>query len=154
MNLSPYELVLIAGGFTFIGALVGGWIGYKNALCIYNITEFNKSANKFREAFTEEIRFIDRFYAADRASRDIPEVLAAAADKHETALIIFKDGFLCETQRTEIEKAWQAYTGDDKLMGKYTFRQYATKGNIKDGESIRQLALNNINNILKFAKHK
>lgn len=154
MNISPYELVLIAGGFTIVGALVGGWIGYKNALSIYNITEFNKAASKFREAFTEEIRFIDRFYAVDRSSMDIPEVLSYAADKHETALIIFKDGFLCEGQRAEIENAWKTYTGDNKLMGKYTFRQYATKGNIKDGESIRQLAITNINNLLKFAKRK
>jgi hypothetical protein len=127
---------------------------HKNASDLMRRQEFNKAATDFRISFIEEIRFIDRDYAVDRASRDIPEVLAAAADRHETALIIFKDGFVCENQRAEIEKAWKAYTGDDIITGKHTFRQYATRGNLKDGANIRKLALSRINDLLKFADPK
>ena len=135
-----------------LGALLTGPITYYFTKKLALRQTFNNAAINFRLSFIDEIRFIDRFYAVDRAGRDIPEVLVSAADKHETALIVFKDGFLSKSQRTEIEKAWQAYTGDDKLMGKYTFRQYATKGNLKDGEKIRQLVLGRINALLKFAE--
>lgn len=112
-----------------------------------------EAANKFRESFTEEIRFINRDFAIDRAGRDIPVILAAAADKHEAALITFM-AVLSERKKAKIKNTWKTYTGDDKVTGKYTFRQYATKGKIKDGESIRQLVLSRINNLLKFADPK
>jgi len=156
---------IIGVGGTIIGVILGVFVTHyfskrlvrmthENAIDLMRRQEFNKAATAFRISFIEEIRFINRDYAADRANRDIPEVLAAAADSHETALIIFKDVFLCETQRIEIEKVWKEYTGDDKLMGKYTFKQYATRGNLKDGENIRKLALSRINNLLKFAEIK
>jgi len=154
VSLSAYEITLISGGFTLAGVLLGVWVGYYFSIRLINRQEFNKAAIDFRIAFIEEIRFIDHDYAIDRAGRDIPEVLAAAADSHETALIIFKDVFLSKTQRNEIEKAWKAYTGDDKITGKYTFRQYATHGKLKDSENIRKLALARIENILKFADPK
>jgi hypothetical protein len=115
--------------------------------------KFIDASNKFREAFFDEIRFINRDYAVDRAGRDIPEVLAAAADKHETALIAFME-VLNKRKKTNIKKAWNTYTGNDKVTGKYTFRQYATYNKFKDAENIRQRALDRIDDILKFAKPK
>lgn len=146
--------VILAGPVTYYFSKVLVKMTHKNAIDLMRRQEFNKAATDFRISFIEEIRFIDRFYAVDRADRDIPEVLAAAADKHETALIIFKDGFLCEPQRTKIEKAWKEYTGEEKLMGKYTFRQYATYNKFKDAENIRKDALSRINALLKFAESK
>lgn len=144
------EFQIIIAIIAAIALIPATWI----PLHIFRIGRFNRAAEKFKETFVEEIRFINRDYTLDRARRDIPEVLAAAADRHETAFIIFKDGFLCKNQRTEIEKAWKAYTGDDKLMGKYTFRQYATYGNFKDAENIRKCVLDRINALLKFAEPK
>lgn len=115
--------------------------------------KFLEVANKFRESFTEEIRFIDRSFAVDRAGRDIPEVLNAEFDKHERAFIAFM-GVLSERKKAKIKEAWQAYTGDDKVTGKYTFKQYTTYHNFKDGEKIRNTALKNINALLEFAKPK
>ena len=147
---------VVTGVFTLLGSIVGSVmgavIGYLVSIRVSDRREFQKAATDFRISFVEEIRFIDRFYTADRASRDIPDVLVAAADKHETALIIFKDGFLCEKQRAEIEKAWKAYTGNDTLMGKHTFKQYATHGNLRDGEKNRKLARDHINELLGFAE--
>lgn len=112
---------------------------------------FNEAADRFKEAFTEEIRFIDRSYALDRAFRDIPEVLAAASGKHEAALIKFMI-VLSERNKKKIKKAWKEYTGENKLMGEYTFNQYATYGKIKDAKNIRNNALNRVEKILSFAK--
>lgn len=139
---------------TMLGALISGPLTYYFATKLIRKQEFNQACATFKIAFIEEMRFIDRFYAVDRAGRDIPEVLAAATDSHERALLIFKEGFLCEKQRVEIEKAWKEYTGETKLTGKYTFAQYATKGNFKEEENIRKLALARIEKLLEFAKHK
>jgi len=114
---------------------------------------FNEAADRFKETFVEEIRFLDRSYAFDRTLRDIPEVLAAASSKHEAALIKFMI-VLNKNKRKEIKKAWKEYTGENKIMGEYTFNQYATYGNIKDAKSIRNNALNHLEKILSFAKQK
>ena len=145
--MSYFEIIIAV--IAVVALIPATWI----PLHIFRAGKFNNAAEKFKEAFTEEVRFINRDYAVDRAGRDIPEILAAAADKHEKAFVVFKDGFLSKFQRTEIEKAWKTYTGDDKLMGKYTFRQYATHNKFKDAENIRRLALERIEEILKFAKH-
>ena len=137
-----------------LGALLTGSITYCVSKNLMGKQEFNKSAALFRDAFIEEKRFIDRFYAVGRAGKDIPEILAASADKHERALVIFKDGYLDKMQRLNIEETWKIYTGEDKHLGKYTFKQYTTKGKIKDAEKNRKIALERIEKLLSFAKPK
>lgn len=154
MNLSAYEIALISGGFALVGVFIGVLINYYFSIRLMKRQDFNKAATDFRICFIDQIRFIDRDYAIERTGRDIPKVLSDAVDRHETALIIFKDGFLCKNQRAKMEKAWKEYTGQKKTMGKYTFEQYATHGNLKDGESIRKLARSRIENLLKFADPK
>ncbi len=139
--------------FSIIPTLIGILLGNYFAFGRDRRKEFNKAATDFRAAFNEETRFIDQTYAVDRAGKDIPGVLAAAAEKHEHALIIFKD-FLSKRKRTNIEKAWKEYTGEEKLMGKYTFKQYATYGKFKDAGNIRKLALSRIEKLLKYADPK
>ena len=139
--------------FLIITTLIGFLFGNYFAFGRDRIKEFNKAAADFRATFVEEIRFIDPTYAVDRAGKDIPEVLAATADKHEHALIVFKE-YLSKRKRTNIEKAWKEYTGETKLMGKYTFDQYVTYGKIKDAGNIRKLALSRIEKLLEFADPK
>ena len=143
MNLSPYELVLIAGGFTVIGALVGGWIGYKNALSIYNVTEFNKAAYELRNAFIIQLNFLK--YSVNSGSGDtsnIGEYLKTHYVKsHLIALEVFRN-YLSTKERKAIDKAWSEYCN---------FNQYSDKNN---QEAIRKLALKNLEDVLEFAKHK
>lgn len=115
--------------------------------------KFLEVANKFRESFTEEIRFIDRTFAVDRAGRDIPEVLSAGFDKHERAFIAVME-VLSERKKAKIKEAWQTYIGDDKLMGKPTFRQYANNGIKNRIKGNDKIALDRINALLKFAEPK
>jgi hypothetical protein len=143
LNLSPYELVLIAGGLTVIGALVGGWIGYKNALSIYNITEFNKAAYELRNAFIVQLNLLK--YNVNSGSGDtsnIGEYLRAHyVSNHLKAFETFK---CCLTPREieSIDKAWGEYCN---------FKQYSDKNN---QEAMRKLALKNLEGVLEFAKHK
>ena len=151
MELGAYEIALIGGGFTLLGAIIGGYIGYYFSGQLLSKQEFNKAAAEFRAAFVDEIRVIDSFYSIDIESTSIPNTLANAIEKHEKALMIFKDGFLCETDRTEIQKAWNEYTCHEQpIGGRYSFSDYK---NIQKNDSAK-LALERINNVLKFAKRK
>lgn len=145
MNLSPYELVLIAGGFTIIGALVGGWIGYKNALGIYNITAFNKAATAFRNAFLCELIYL-KYNAClpecERTYTTLQEFLRAGhIHRHLKAFDIFRD-HLSTKERVAIGKVWEEYCN---------FEQYSNKDN---EAALKKVALQNIEKLLKFAEHK
>lgn len=145
MNLSPYELVVIAGGFTVIGALVGGWIGYKNALGIYNITEFNKAATAFRNAFRCELIYLKHdtlLPECERTYTGLQEFMRAGyLFRHLKAFDIFRD-HLSAKERIAIDKAWKEYC---------KFEQYSNKDN---EAALKKVALDNIEKLLKFAEHK
>lgn len=145
--MNGFEIVIAV--IAVIALIPATWI----PLHIFRVGNFNKAAYKFKEAFIEEIKFIDRTFAVDRAGRDIPEILADAFDKHEHALIAFKSA-LGKRKRDNIEKAWKKYTGEEIVTGKYTFRQYTTYGKFKEAENIRKLSLSRIGNLLKFADPK
>lgn len=143
MNLDPYELVLIAGGFTVIGALVGGWVGYKNALGIYKITEFNKAADKFRDAFITQLNVLESDVNSGRGdTSNIGEYLKShRVSTHLNAFRTFKYS-LSDSEGKAIDKAWSKYCD---------FAQYSDKNNQKEA---RALALKNLEGVLKFTKHK
>ena len=146
MNLSAYEIALIAGGFTIIGALLGSWIGYRNALKINIIMEFNKAAAEFRAAFIEEQRLLDPNSFADRASAgSASSILKNAIHNHERAMIIFEP-FVCKSQIEEYKQAWRDYAGENN-----NFPQYTGDTALKKEEG-RKLALSNIEKLLKFAQ--
>lgn len=143
MNLSPYELVLIAGGFTVIGALVGGWIGYKNALSIYNVAEFNKAADKFRDTFIVQLNVLESdVNSGSGDTSNIGEYLRAHyVGTHLNAFRTFKYS-LSDNEGKAIDKAWAKY---------YDFAQYSDKNNQKEA---RAIALKKLEDVLKFAKTK
>jgi hypothetical protein len=143
LNLSPYELVLIAGGFTVVGALVGGWIGYKNALSIYTISTFNKAADKFRDTFIVQLNVLESdVNSGSGDTSDIGGYLNSHyVATHLNAFGTFKK-CLSARKRKAIDKAWEKYCD---------FKQYSDKNNQKE---MRKLALKNLEDVLKFAKHK
>lgn len=143
MNLSPYELVLIAGGFTVIGALVGGWVGYKNALSIYNITEFNKAAAKFRIAFINQLNYLKSdVNTGSGDTSNIGEYLHSHyVSYHLIAFEVFRN-YLIPKEKVAIGEAWEKYRN---------FAQYSDKNN---ETKMKKLALKHLKDVLKFAKHK
>jgi hypothetical protein len=87
--------------------------------------KFIEKSIRFISAFNNELRFIDYTNNMDRAGKDIPDILRTAYDGHESAYLIFRKN-LGWINKIRIEKAWKKYTGDDKYLGKPTFRQHAT----------------------------
>ena len=48
MHLTAYEIALIGGGFTIVGALLGGWITYRFALCLSKINAIREAGARLR----------------------------------------------------------------------------------------------------------
>jgi hypothetical protein len=144
LNLSPYEIALIAGGFTIIGVLLGAWIGYKNALKLYNIVEFNKATTIFRNAFSNELIFLKHNAIVGKmgSTDNLGECLRAGyIARHLKAFEIFKT-YLTPKERMAIEKKWEKYCN---------FAQYSDKANEVE---LKKLAIERIEEILKFAEHR
>ncbi len=159
MSLSPYELVLIAGGFAILGAIIGGWIGLRNALRLYHIAEFNKATIEFKNAFLPEITFLrHNANIGDLGnSSDLGELLQFGyINRHLRAFEIFR-GNLSSNVRKSIDQAWQEYCCHPDNPNVPFFEQYSWKaiGKGKSSEEeLKRLALNRIKKILGFAKPK
>jgi hypothetical protein len=160
LNLSAYEIALIAGGFTIIGALLGAWIGYRNALKLHSIVEFNKAATEFRNAFLHELIFLRHNASTPEGERNYTTLNEFLQDgyihRHLRAFEIFKN-YLSPSERVNIAKAWKEYCCHPDSPSIPFFEQYSWKvaNRGKDYEKqLKVLALNRIENILKFAKPK
>jgi hypothetical protein len=145
LNLSPYQIALIAGGFSIIGVLLGAWIGYRNALKLHGIVEFNKAATAFRNAFLCELIFLKydaHLPECERTYTNPQELLRAGYSfRHLKAFNIFRD-YLSNKEKVAIDKAWKEYC---------KFEKYPSKDNEAD---LKKVALKNIEKILQFAKYK
>jgi hypothetical protein len=121
LNLSAYEIALIAGGFTIIGTLLGAWITYRNALEIQKVTEFNKAAALFRTTFTDELRELKRLIEYDKViSEDkVLQMLNSCRTKFDNACINFRP-YIIQSQKVRFDNAWREYChpqgGDPKQM--------------------------------------
>ncbi|MCK4828210.1 hypothetical protein KA005_71430 [bacterium] len=161
MQTSPYEIALIAGGFTIIGALIGGWIGYRNALRLHNITEFNKAAADFRNAFLPLTTFLK--YNANigglGSSNNLREILRTGYLCHLKALEIFKS-YLSATDRAAINNAWDEYCHPKGIPQNpnekrdFRFDGYMGIEESEGADKAKEVALQKIYKILKVADFK
>lgn len=149
---------LIGLGGIIVGAIIAGPITYffsrklineshKNALAIIKITEFNKAAASFRASFIKEQRLLTLDSVADKTGLTAVDIIKEAIDRQEIAMIRFEP-FVCESDIDAYKKAWKEYAGDSKH-----FEQYSTVRHIDIPEK-KKLALDRINNLLKYAKPK
>jgi hypothetical protein len=151
---------IIGVGGAIIGVIIAGPITYffsrklireshLDDLATINITEFNKAAATFRSAFIKEQRFLSYDSLADRTGTNACDIIKAAINRHEIAMIRFKP-FVCKAQLDDYEKAWNEYAGNSKH-----FEQYSGSNiNIFEAQKRRALALSRIENLLKFADPK
>jgi len=167
LNLSAYEIVTIAGGFTIIGALIGAWATYRlsiklsqraydNAIDLMQRQEFNKAAAEFRNVFLPETTFLKHHanIGGLGSSNNLHEILNSGYLRQLKALEIFKS-YLSSKERANIDKVWQEYCRRTDDPNVFYFEQYSTKNVSKEREKeLKELALQKIEEILKFAKHK
>jgi hypothetical protein len=149
LNFGPYEIALIGGGFTLLGVLVGGLIGYRFSLALVKRQEFAKAASAFKSAFIQELRYLDHRYAPNRMGSDgVYKTLSDAFDRHEIAVINFRP-YLCRKQRIGFDRAWDDYC--NKENGRPHFMIYAEPENMFDADTQRKVYLKHLNKLLTYA---
>jgi hypothetical protein len=60
MFLTPYQLALVAGGFTILGALLNNWIGHLLVVGRDKKNRLIAARLAFRDSFTPAIRIIEK----------------------------------------------------------------------------------------------
>lgn len=126
LKLSAYEITLIAGGFTIIGALVGSFIGYRNALNIYKLSELNKAVAQFRSAFYPEILFLkNRIGSPETSSTDTSVHLflnTGFVNRHAKAFLVYTSA-LPRRKINSAQAAWDEYQENTKQFTSNPMKQ-------------------------------
>ncbi len=162
---------IIAGilgvGGTIIGAFVGNCMARKtssdaisasnrNAIDLIQRQEFNNASAIFRNIFLPETTYLkhNANIGGLGSSSNLHEILSAGYLRQLKALVIFKI-YLSGEDRINIDKAWHQYCHHPDNPNDLYFEQYSTKNVSKERENeLKNIALNRIENLLKFAKHK
>jgi hypothetical protein len=172
MFLTPYQLALIAGGFTILGALLGNWISHRFSDYRDRRKERNDAAAKFRSAFTEIVKTIRESQPGIRARRqtDFFQLFTDSYHTQYDAMLHFKD-YLNDKEQEAIEKAWEnhcwdGYLDEKESHGPFLHYHYNSEVEMRDGEplitktldeafnEVKQLATENVEKLLSFAKPK
>lgn len=155
----------IEPGNLSLGVLAGGLIGiFAGHYLTKSRSEedrVNKAATEFHCAFTSIIVTLSDLERGDNDSA-IMEPLLAKYVTQRNALVRFKI-FLSESDRTKIENAWNDYCYDNDpndgskpevsdRFKKYSLFRYCHSNPTEAFENMRQLALDNIDSLLSFAK--
>jgi hypothetical protein len=154
---------------TVLGVLIGGPVTYyyakiliqethKNATDLTQRQEFNNAAAEFRNAFLYELIFLKHnacIPEGERTYTTLNEFLFAGyVHRHLKAVEIFRN-HLSTKDRANIEKTWQKYCKRPDDPNVLYFEQYSTKNVSNERErELKELALERIEEILEFAKHK
>jgi len=158
--------------------LIGAWIGgiiskrasmeavkssNQNAVILIQQQEFNKAATVVRSAFVDVLLFLEFGVTSEldpvRDDIKICDFLRSFAAGQLKAIIEFKP-FLSECERIGIERAWDEYCHPEGIPeDKSEKRNFILDGYFhieesSSGEKAKKIALEKINNILKFASFK
>lgn len=124
---------------------------HENTIEISKITNYNRAATKFREAFTEELVIIES--RVKGRTPDTDEILEAAFQKHLRAVNEFRH-FLPEKDIPAFDNAWAEC---HKIDGEHDYKQYAeefTGFHNNHSRDPHMAAIERIAMLLKFAAPK
>jgi len=147
MQISAYDLALIAGGFTIIGALVGAIAAYWLAICLEKNKEHRAACATFRAAFAPTLAFI--YIAKHHGNHDQPDIdtyLKNALLDHGSAIEKFRPFIQCN-DCASYQKAWEDYR-NISAMDSYSAAVEAKTQN----SQLTEFYENKMLNILRFAK--
>lgn len=118
MQLTAYEIALIAGGFGIVGALLGALLSYRFAIKLANIN----AANAARQAETNAFRDARAMFRAAFAPAIAQIYLARHHGTHDTPIVgnILKDSLVAHASAIEefrpfvcdsaaYQEAWEQY---------------------------------------------
>jgi hypothetical protein len=135
----------------FLGVIIGSLLVYRFSIRLARRQNFNVIAEKFRAALSDEIK------ALRYTSEDPAEILSRSFTKHETAVSELKL-VLGRCDKKGLEKAWKAYNPYVQHPGNHELpsmsQYYGLQSPDIEPEAVRNVAIERIENLLKFAKPK
>jgi hypothetical protein len=144
MQLSPYEIALVAGGFTILGAILGSWLTFRFSLELSNINSIRLAGIRLRDAFSPELTKLQTSDAL--GITEIPDMLKFSFHKHQAAVNEFRF-FLKGKQLDGFDKAWREYYYDPNEETP-KFIQYTD-----ELDPDHEIAIKRIQAILEFTKN-
>ncbi len=142
MNVCPYGITLIAGGFTILGVLIGVLVTYYFALRLASINSRRDAGRRLREAFAPELAALHPI--SGKKDINVENLLQEALIRHQTAIIEFQD-YLRGAEKIQFEKVWKEYY---EVGGSPRFFDYY----MDDNGNPRQCFQDRVNSILKFTE--
>ncbi len=147
MTLTPYQLVLVAGGFTILGTLIGALLNHYFSTYRSSRGRFNIAADNFRAAFDDVLVLLGKNFRENSQTIMIDKIITSEVlDRQDKARIQFEP-FLAKSSLKGFTDAWDAYK---KFKENYNI-------NKPDDLSIRYISLKMIDHIyelLNYAKPK
>jgi len=140
MALTAYDIALIGGGFTVLGALIGASVTYCLALELARRNAKRDAGRRLREAFALELALMH----PEHGKKDIKveQILQDAFPKHSQAVIEFAF-HLKDNEKKKFLKTWKEYY---MVGGGVRFFDYYM------GKDSRQLFTDRVNAILEFTE--
>ncbi len=117
IELGSFSLGVVAGGL--VVGIANHFLAKSRTIEDRNTKAFNVAAERFRDAFTEEIASIQSRTQGTRPDND--EILEAAFQKHLRAINEFRR-FISEQDISAFNEAWDEYHTVD---GEHYLKQYA-----------------------------
>jgi hypothetical protein len=109
MQLSAYELTLITGGFTIVGALIATVAAYRLGIQLENARRHQAAGADLRSAFAPALAMI--YLARHHGNHDRPNVVAfleKALLDHAAAVELYRI-FVPQARCSDFQEAWEAY---------------------------------------------
>ena len=108
-NVTAYDIALIGGGFTVLGALVGGLVAYWLTAQLETWKLDNVARAAFRAAFAPTLAFI--YIARHHGTHDRPDINAHIKDallSHGAAVEVFRR-FVGAKRQAAYQDTWENY---------------------------------------------
>lgn len=147
MQISAFDLALIAGGFTIVGALIGAIAAYWLAIHLEKNKEYRAACAAFRAAFTPTLAFI--YIAKNYGDHDRPDIdthIKSALLDHGSAIEKFRP-FIPDSDCAAYHNAWEDY----RKISAIDSYAAAAEARIQNFQ-LPEFFEHKIQNILRFAK--
>lgn len=144
-------LAAVIGAVTGIVGVIGTYIGTTRNI---RRQEFNQAASLFREAFFPERLLLDIRHAPEGTDQKTAmDIIEPAIQRHTEAMLRFAE-YIPRWQTYCFTRAWNQYA-HYKVKGEPDTQYLAMYAEERwDGKDTKELAVERIDKLLKFAKRK
>ncbi|MBI5376376.1 MAG: hypothetical protein HZA77_13165 [Candidatus Schekmanbacteria bacterium] len=146
MNISPYSLALIAGGFAIVGTMTGSWLNHRLSIIRSQYDIKQLAGMRVREAFASELATLQ--LDSDPAL-NVSSFLKDAFIKHKIAVNEFML-FLTNKELTVFNKVWHEYYSSPEIPDTHEGLFFEKYSKIIDPKG-KEKAIKNIEALLRFA---